>query len=220
MPQTKRNVFLIFYLLVNAMATFDQKEAETILIEAARRESRAVTGQGSVSRERLAAMAAELDIAPETLEAVLMEREAASENTVLRKAFIRERRDEITSHVVPYLLVCGSLFLFWAITGGGHPWFLYPVVGWGVGVVSHIAAAYPASGTAFETEFAAYQKKHLRRERDKVRREAKRAAKQETKAESVAEAVVATVSSETPKARDWNTPIGDEQQTITIGHKK
>ncbi|MBC8139933.1 MAG: 2TM domain-containing protein [Armatimonadetes bacterium] len=198
------------------MATFDPKEAEAILIEAARRESRAATGQTGVSRERLAAMAAELEIAPETLEAVLSEREAKSEDAALRTAFIRERRGAVSSHVVPYVLVCALLIFLWAITGGGHPWFLYPVVGWGFGVVSHIAAAYPTSGTAFEAEFAAFQKKHIRRERDKARRENKRAAK-ETKSETVKESVQTT---DVAKERDWNAPVEPEAQTVSVGRKK
>ena len=35
-----------------------------------------------------------------------------------------------------------ALFVIWALTGGGHPWFVYPLLGWGIGLAAHGAAAF------------------------------------------------------------------------------
>ena len=32
------------------------------------------------------------------------------------------------------------LVAVWAATGMGHPWFIYPLFGWGVGLAAHYAA--------------------------------------------------------------------------------
>ncbi len=34
------------------------------------------------------------------------------------------------------------LVVVWAMTGGGYPWFVFPLFGWAIGVVAHGVAAY------------------------------------------------------------------------------
>ena len=193
------------------MAQFDTREAEAVLLEAARRQSRAVTGAMLVSLERLEAMAAELDIAPETLAQVVAEREAAMAAAAQRTAFIRERRATILPHAVPYLSLCLFLVVIWAVSGGGHPWFLYPTIGWGIGVASHIAAVYPARGAAFDQAFAVYQKRAERLERARVKRDAKRAEKRAAKAGS---APLPVADRDT-----WTHSANTAPDTQTVGRK-
>jgi hypothetical protein len=45
------------------------------------------------------------------------------------------------AHLFPFLAVNGFLFFIWASTGAGFPWYLFPLGGWAVGLVSHLAAA-------------------------------------------------------------------------------
>ncbi len=47
-------------------------------------------------------------------------------------------------HLMWYGLVIGFLFLINLLTGGlsGYPWFLWPALGWGVGVASHFSAVF------------------------------------------------------------------------------
>ena len=37
-----------------------------------------------------------------------------------------------------------SIFIvvIWKLTGGGYPWYLFPILGWFIGVVAHGATAY------------------------------------------------------------------------------
>jgi len=40
-------------------------------------------------------------------------------------------------HLVSYLTVIAGLWLIWALTGGGHPWPIWPMLGWGFGLLGH-----------------------------------------------------------------------------------
>lgn len=52
------------------------------------------------------------------------------------------RRRGFYVHLAIYLAVNAMLVVIWAITGTDHPWFLYPLLGWGIGVAAHGAAAF------------------------------------------------------------------------------
>jgi Domain of unknown function (DUF1707)/2TM domain len=49
-------------------------------------------------------------------------------------AAIRPRLD---GHARTYLLVIGLLWLVWLVSGAGYPWPIWPMLGWGVGVLGH-----------------------------------------------------------------------------------
>ncbi len=56
-------------------------------------------------------------------------------------------------HLIPFVAVNGFLFLLYlGLTPGAHPWFLYPLFGWGIGVVSHWTSVWAARKTAEELE--------------------------------------------------------------------
>ncbi len=45
-------------------------------------------------------------------------------------------------HLSIYVAVQLMLIAIWALAGGGFPWFLFPLMGWGIGVVAHGATAF------------------------------------------------------------------------------
>ena len=51
----------------------------------------------------------------------------------------RERRD-VREHVRSYVLVMLLLVAIWALTGAGYFWPVWPMLGWGIGVLSHASA--------------------------------------------------------------------------------
>lgn len=69
-------------------------------------------------------------------------REAFSEwegkRAVQRRAF--------WAHVVLWGAVNLMLFTIWLVTGAGFPWFVFPLLGWGVAVASHAATVYVLRG--------------------------------------------------------------------------
>jgi hypothetical protein len=48
-------------------------------------------------------------------------------------------------HLAIYVAVHVLLVATWALTGAGFPWFIFPLLGWGIGLAAHAVAAYSGS---------------------------------------------------------------------------
>ncbi|CAN5300664.1 hypothetical protein BH20ACT9_BH20ACT9_01130 [soil metagenome] len=61
------------------------------------------------------------------------------------------REDGLAGHVARYLAVMALLVAVWALTGAGYFWPVWPMLGWGIGLLSHAGRAraghcFPAPG--------------------------------------------------------------------------
>jgi class 3 adenylate cyclase len=66
---------------------------------------------------------------------------------------VKRAKGGFRGHLVPFLAVNGFLtFLYFTVSAGQHPWFLYPLFGWGIGLVSHWTAVKAAKKSAGELE--------------------------------------------------------------------
>ncbi len=61
-------------------------------------------------------------------------REREARQILKRRAFM--------VHAAVYGAVNLMLIGVWALAGGGFPWFLFALMGWGIGLVAHGATAY------------------------------------------------------------------------------
>jgi len=61
-------------------------------------------------------------------------REAEAKQILRRRVFLL--------HLAIYVATNVSLIGIWALTGAGYPWFVFPILGWGIGLVAHGAVAY------------------------------------------------------------------------------
>ncbi len=52
----------------------------------------------------------------------------------------RPRSDGCGEHLRSYLMVMALLVAIWALTGAGYFWPVWPMLGWGIGVLSHASA--------------------------------------------------------------------------------
>jgi hypothetical protein len=43
-------------------------------------------------------------------------------------------------HLVVYVVSQLAIFAVWAIAGDSDPWFVYPLLGWGIGLAAHYMA--------------------------------------------------------------------------------
>jgi hypothetical protein len=77
-----------------------------------------------------------------------------STDTQLRQ--LAHKRVEFRSHLVVYCVIIGALWFIWFITGEGYLWPVWPMVGWGIGVVFHYLFDYRQSG--FFSEEMEYEK--------------------------------------------------------------
>lgn len=70
------------------------------------------------------------------------------ERAVLREELLssadeaRSVRDGFLVHAAVYVAVNLLLFVIWAVTDRGHPWFVYPLLGWGIGLAAHGAVVW------------------------------------------------------------------------------
>lgn len=51
-----------------------------------------------------------------------------------------EERIGYIAHLTMYILVNTGLIITWRLTGASYPWFIWPLLGWGAGVVAHTLA--------------------------------------------------------------------------------
>ena len=52
------------------------------------------------------------------------------------------RRRVFYLHLSIYLTTNIFLVVIWALTGAGFPWFIFPIMGWGIGLVAHGVTAF------------------------------------------------------------------------------
>jgi len=52
------------------------------------------------------------------------------------------RKAEFRTHLMIYALVNGMIILIWFVMGGGFFWPVFPLAGWGVGLVAHAMETY------------------------------------------------------------------------------
>jgi hypothetical protein len=72
------------------------------------------------------------------LEALFEDLPARSGHDPARRA--QAKAHEVRIHVRTYLWVSLGLVVLWAVTGMGYFWPMWPMLGWGIGVVSHTRA--------------------------------------------------------------------------------
>lgn len=53
-------------------------------------------------------------------------------------------------HSAMYVVLNAGLILLWFITGRGYPWFVWPLLGWGIGIVAHAVTLVVGPGSAAE----------------------------------------------------------------------
>ena len=67
-----------------------------------------------------------------------------SEKAIYEQAKKRvEEKKGFYVHLTVYVLVNALLVIIWAFPGGGgYPWFLWPMGGWGIGILAHFLGVF------------------------------------------------------------------------------
>jgi hypothetical protein len=55
---------------------------------------------------------------------------------------LAKKRVEFRTHLVVYLVINGMLWFIWYITGSTYPWPVWPMMGWGIGLIFHYIFDY------------------------------------------------------------------------------
>jgi hypothetical protein len=79
------------------------------------------------------------------------------------KRRVEEKRG-FYNHLAIYIAVNIMLVLIWAFAAdGGFPWFLFPLGGWGIGIICHFLGVFVFGGKMDRTA--------IEKEAEKIRRE-------------------------------------------------
>jgi hypothetical protein len=114
---------------------YSKEEADAIL-------GRAIELQGhgeTTSHSDLAASAREIGISPDALERAANEVLAGRRDDQALRALRARQWRGFLAHLVPYVCV-GVLLGFINVLTRGFPWAVIPMLGWGVGLASHLLA--------------------------------------------------------------------------------
>ena len=68
--------------------------------------------------------------------------QALTENQLRELA---KKRVEFRAHLLVYVLVNSLLWIIWFVSGGGYPWPMWPLAGWGIGVLFQYLFDYRSS---------------------------------------------------------------------------
>ncbi len=56
-----------------------------------------------------------------------------------------KQRVDLWWHLGSYVIVNAFLVIVWAVTGAGYPWFIWVMIGWGIGIVFHLMQYFMTS---------------------------------------------------------------------------
>lgn len=158
---------------------YSEEEVRAILERALRKD---VGGEG-VAHDELVAVAAEIGVSREALEAAASELERGRGDEELRKRILAQRKAGFFAHLYAYLGVNAFLFLINVLTTPGIWWFAFPLLGWGLGLFFHVRAALSSEVSehtlARERERSERSARRLERKREGERRQAERRARKE-----------------------------------------
>lgn len=77
-----------------------------------------------------------------------------------------EAKEGFFSHLTAYIVVNIILVLIWAFTSRKFPWFIFPLGGWGIGIIFHFLDVFVFSrGTDWERRQIEKEMGKLRKER-------------------------------------------------------
>jgi hypothetical protein len=53
-----------------------------------------------------------------------------------------KKKSEFRAHLFAYVVVNGALVVIWAVTGASFFWPIFPMLGWGIGLIFHARDTY------------------------------------------------------------------------------
>jgi hypothetical protein len=138
---------------------YSRQDVDAILGRALEREHR----RDDLTHDELVAAAREVGVAPEAIERAATEVMAEQrEREELQAARAREWRD-FFAHLIPFISVNALLITINFFTGP-FPWALFPLLGWGIGLLSHLYAVLVPDRERLARRRARQQERERRRQ--------------------------------------------------------
>lgn len=141
--------------MVAERSHYSEDEAEQILKLAARAET------GAVPRDRLLAMAEELGLTEEQVALAESQYTKVHAQEYERALFKTQQRQELKGHIASYLAVNAGLLAMDFFTTGRITWSIWPLLGWGIGILSGIAEVFFSGPAEQEKAFQKWKMKRV-----------------------------------------------------------
>ena len=71
-------------------------------------------------------------------------------DTQLRE--LAKKRVDFRRHLIVFFVINSMLWIIWYVTGPAYPWPVWPLAGWGVGVIFHYLFDYRSTNYFSEEE--------------------------------------------------------------------
>lgn len=106
----------------------------------------------TISHAELLDIAEKSGVSPSTLNAVLDDEEASYELEEAKVRWLKRHRADFHNHLRSYTIVNGILIMMNVFTTGfrGNFWALWPILGWGIGLLFHASDTYFVSEERIE----------------------------------------------------------------------
>jgi hypothetical protein len=116
------------------------------------------TESGELTRVQLAEIAAELNIAPETLWSAEREWISLKSEASMQAMFNQQRRQKFQHHLIRYGIFNGFLLLL-NLLASGYGFAAFVALSWGIGLVMHGWRAYQSSGYRYQKDFENWRRR-------------------------------------------------------------
>ncbi|MEL6470995.1 MAG: 2TM domain-containing protein [Cyanobacteria bacterium J06623_4] len=116
------------------------------------------TESGELTKRQLSEIAAELNIAPETLWSAEREWQTLQTTSAQQAAFNEQRRQKFHHHLIRYGIV-NSFLLLLNLLAGGYGVALFVALAWGIGLALHGWRAYQTSGYRYQKDFENWRRR-------------------------------------------------------------
>jgi hypothetical protein len=129
------------------------------------------SSHGDITHDDLLNIAQQSGITRDQLERAIEEQETLAEYDEAKSEWTRRRREEFFGHLRSYLIVIFMLMLINLFTGRGYPWFLWPALGWGIGIAFHASDTFFVSKEKLERGAQRLLQKKMRKAKSDRRKE-------------------------------------------------
>lgn len=142
---------------------YSEEEVSAIVRRALERKA----AHGGITHEDLVNIAQQSGITREQLERAVQEQESVGELEEARQEWLRRRRDDFFGHLRAYLIVIFMLLVINLMTSRGYFWFVWPAIGWGIGIAFHASDTFFVSRERLERGAQRLLKRRKRKRRER-----------------------------------------------------
>lgn len=120
----------------------DQRYTEDEVSRIIKRALKSSDSRETISHIDLLDIAEKSGVSPGKLESVLREQDTVRELDDAKALWLKRHRADFHNHLRTYIIINGSLVMLNLMISRGYLWALWPIMGWGIGLLFHASDTY------------------------------------------------------------------------------